>query len=115
MSEYRIQRLGRQLQEEIGSFIVSGKVKDPRVDTFLSVTRVEVSRDLGFADIYVSSFEDSKTLARGVEGLSSAAGFIQGQVGAKLHIRHIPKFRFHVDLSLKEGFELVKRIEEINT
>lgn len=114
MSEYRLQRLGRQLQEEVGAFIVAGKVKDHRVDTFLSITRVDVSRDLSYADVYVSSFEDEKKLERGVVGLNSAAGFIQSQVGAKLHIRQIPKLRFHADLSVREGFDLVKKIEEIN-
>jgi ribosome-binding factor A len=114
MSEYRLQRLGRQLQEEIGAFIVAGKVKDHRVDTFLSITRVDVSRDLAFADVYISSFEDEKKLERGVAGLNSAAGFIQAQIGSKLRIRQTPKMRFHADLSVREGFDLVKRIEEIN-
>jgi ribosome-binding factor A len=114
MSEYRLLRLGRQIQEEIGAFIVAGKVKDYRVDTFLSITRVDVSRDLAFADVYVSSFEDEKKLDRGVTGLNNAAGFIQALIGSKLHIRQIPKLRFHADLSVREGFDLVKRIEEIN-
>jgi len=114
MSEYRLQRLGRQIQEEVGAFIVSGKVKDHRVDTFLSITRVDVSKDLGYADVYVSSFEEEKKLERGVAGLSSAAGFIQAHIGSKLHIRQIPKLRFHADLSVREGFDLVKKIEEIN-
>ena len=114
MSQFRLQRLGRQMQEEVGAFIVAGKVKDFRVDTFLSITRVDVSRDLSFADVYVSSFQDEKHLERGVEGLNSAAGYIQSQVGAKLHIRQIPRLRFHADLSVREGFDLVKRIEDLN-
>lgn len=114
MSEYRLQRLGRQIQEEVGAFIVSGKVKDYRVDTFLSITRVDVSRDLSYADVFVSSFEDDKQLERGVSGLTSAAGFIQSYIGSKLRIRQIPKLRFHADLSVREGFDLVKKIEEIN-
>ena len=114
MSEFRLQRLGKQIQEEVGAFIVGGKVKDHRVDTFLSITHVDVSKDLSFADVYVSSFEDEKSLERGVAGLCSAAGFIQSQVGAKLHIRQIPRLRFHADLSVREGFDLVKRIEELN-
>ena len=109
MSEFRLIRLGRQMQEEIGAFIIAGKVKDYRVDTFLSITRVDVSKDLAYADVYVSSFEDEKRLERGVEGLASAAGFIQSLVGAKLHIRQIPKLRFHADLSVREGFDLVKK------
>ena len=115
MSEFRLQRLGKQIQEEIGAFIVSGKVKDYRVDTFISITRVDVSRDLSFADVYVSNFEDDKKLERAVEGLVSAAGFIQSYIGSKLHIRQIPKLRFHADMSVRDGFDLIKRIEDINS
>ncbi len=113
MSEYRLERLGRQIQEEIGALIVERRVKDPRVDPFLSISRVEVSRDLSFADVYVSSFETEKRLALGVAGLSSAAGFIQAQLNAKMHIRQTPRLRFHVDASIREGFDLVKKTEEL--
>lgn len=114
MSDFRLQRLGVQIQEEVGALIVGGKVKDHRVDPFLSITRVDVSRDLSFADVYVSSFAEEQKLERGVLGLQSAAGFIQAQLGSKLHIRQIPKLRFHADLSVREGFDLVKKIEDLN-
>lgn len=115
MAEYRLERLGRQIQEELGAMIVGGKVKDHRVDPFLSITRVEVSRDLSFADVYVSSFQDEEKLERGVAGLSSAAGFLQSALNAKMHIRQTPRLRFHVDASVREGFDLVKRIEGLGT
>jgi len=114
MSEYRLVRLGRQLQEEIASMIASGKIKDYRVDSFLSVTRVDVAKDLSYADVYVSNFESDEKLEKSVAGLCSAAGFIQAILGSKLHIRLTPKLRFHPDTSVKDGFDLVKRIEEIN-
>lgn len=114
MSEYRLQRLGRQIQEEIGSLIVAGKVKDPRVDALLSIVRVEVSKDLSWADVYVSNFQGGGSLDRGVLGLNSAAGFIQSVLGSKLRIRQTPKLRFHVDPSVQDGFDLVKKIEGLN-
>ena len=114
MSEYRLIRLGRQVQEEIASMIASGKIKDYRVDSFLSVMRVDVARDLSYADVYVSNFESEEKLEKAVAGLSSAAGFIQAILASKMHIRQTPKLRFHPDTSVKDGFDLVKRIEEIN-
>ncbi len=114
MSQYRLIRLGRQIQEEIGALIVEGKIKDYRVDSFLTISRVEVSRDLAFADVHVSSFRESVELERGVIGLQSAAGFIQSILAKKMRIRQTPKLRFHTDSSLREGFDLVKKIEELN-
>jgi ribosome-binding factor A len=114
MGEFRTERVGRLIQEQIGSLIVEGKIKDSRVNPFLSITRVSVSRDLAWAEVYVSTFKPQGSLSRGVEGLQSAAGFIQSQLASHMHIRKTPRLRFHEDLSIKEGFEIVKLIEDLN-
>jgi ribosome-binding factor A len=113
MAEYRLERIGTLLQEKIGSFIITGKIKDPRVDSFLSVTHVQVSRDLAYADVYVSSFKTEKGLAKGVAGLQSAAGFIQAQLGREIRLRQTPRLRFHVDEGIKDEFELIQKIDAL--
>jgi ribosome-binding factor A len=113
MGEFRTERIGRLIQEKIGALIVEGKIKDHRVNPFLSISRVKVSKDLSWADVYVSTFKPETKLARGVEGLQSAAGFIQAQLAKGMRIRLTPRLRFHEDLSIQEGFEIVKKIEEI--
>jgi len=114
MGEFRAERVGQLIQEKIGALIVEGRVKDPRVNPFLSVSRVKVSRDFSWADIYVSTFKPDTNLAKGVQGLQSAAGFIQAQLGKEMRIRQTPKLRFHEDLSIREGFEMVKKLEDLN-
>lgn len=111
MAEYRTERLGHLIQEKISALVLEGRIKDPRVSPFLSITRVQVSRDLSFADVYVSNIRAAAGVERGAEGLQSAAGFIQSQLGAAMHIRKIPRLRFHPDMSVREGFDLVKKIE----
>ena len=58
MGEYRTERVGRLIQEKIGSLIIEGRIKDSRVNPFLSITRVSVSRDLAWAEVYVSTFNN---------------------------------------------------------
>ena len=117
MSGYRTERLGQMLQEKIGSLILEGKIKDSRVNSFISITKVKVSRDLSFADVYVSDVRGSCSEASGkkkdkeVEGLQSAAGFIQSQLGEAMHLRKIPRLRFHADTSVGDSFDLIKKIE----
>jgi ribosome-binding factor A len=111
MSEYRTERLGRLFQEKISSLLLEGKIKDPRVSSFLSITKVGVSRDLSFADVYVSNIRAEADIGRGAAGLQSAAGFIQAHLGNALRIRKIPRLRFHADSSLREGFDMIKKIE----
>ncbi|MDR1058026.1 MAG: 30S ribosome-binding factor RbfA [Treponema sp.] len=111
MSEYRLERLGHLIQEKIGSLILEGKIKDPRVSPFLSITRVTVSRDLAYAEVYVSNIRSGAS--RGVEGLQSAAGFIQAQLARNMRVRKTPKLRFHEDTGIREGFDILKKIETL--
>ena len=113
MAEFRTERLGRQMQEMISALVLEGKIKDPRVSSFISITHVQVSRDLSYADVYVSNINETASLQRSAEGLQSAAGFIQSHLGTALRIRKIPRLRFHADTSIREGFDLVQKIEQL--
>lgn len=113
MGEFRMLRLGNQIRDEISSLIAKGQVKDPRVSTFLNVNRVEVSRDLSFATVYVSSFLPDSRLKLGVDGLNSASGFIQSSIARKLTIRKFPRLTFVVDEGMKEGFLMVNKLNRL--
>lgn len=113
MGQYRIQRLNDQLRDEISQLILRGEVKDPRVNTFLSVNRVEVTSDLGYAKVYVSSFLPDGQVKKGVDGLQAAAGFIQREIAKKLRIRQFPKLQFQVDAGMKAGFDMVQKLNEL--
>ncbi|HCC37101.1 MAG TPA: 30S ribosome-binding factor RbfA [Treponema sp.] len=113
MAEYRTERLGNLIREKISGLILEGKIKDPRVSPFLSITRVNVSRDLSYADVYISNIRADENIGRGAQGLQSAAGFIQANLAAAMHIRKIPHLRFYADTSVRDGFELVKKIEHL--
>ena len=114
MGEFRTERVGNLIREKIGVLILEGKIKDPRVNSFLSVTRVEVSRDFSWAEVYISTFKPEGSLKKGVAGLQSAAGFIQSKLAKEIRLRQIPHLRFHEDSGLREGFEMVKKIEGLS-
>jgi ribosome-binding factor A len=101
------------IQEKLGELIVEGKVKDYRVDGFLSITRVDISSDLSYADVYVSSFKGESSLSRCVEGLQSAAGYIQSRLARFLRVRQTPRLRFHAGMSLEDSFLLNRKIDEL--
>jgi ribosome-binding factor A len=113
MGQYRIPRLNDQLRDEISQLIIRGEVKDPRVSTFLTINRVEVSHDLRYAKVYVSSFLADAQQQKGVEGLNSAAGFIQTAIAKKMSIRQFPHLSFYVDTGMKEGFEMVQKLNAL--
>jgi len=111
MDEKRRKRVEETLRLEISALLMRGEVKDPRVDTFLSITRAEVARDGSHAKLYVSTFRDGDALELGVAGLNNAAGFIQSGVARRLRIRLTPKLVFLPDTGIKEGFEMGEKIK----
>lgn len=113
MGQFRLLRLGEQLRKEISSMLMKHEIKDPRVNEFLSINKVEVSGDLAFAKVYVSSFLDDASVERGVQGLQSAAGFIQSSIARKVSIYRFPKFTFVADYSMKEGYKMVQKLNEL--
>lgn len=113
MGQFRMLKLGEQIREEISGLIMKQKIKDPRVSTFLSINRVEVARDLAYATVYVSSFLNESQIKKGVEGLNSATGFIQSSIAKKLSIYRFPKLTFVADDSIKEGFEMVNKLNRL--
>jgi ribosome-binding factor A len=113
MSELRKKRIEELLRNEIGSLIVMGEIKDPRVTSFLSVTRVEAAKDFSFAKVYVSSFQDEAVMERGVEGLNAAAPFIQYALGRKVRLRLTPKLKFFADKGIRESFEINQKIKDL--
>ena len=113
MGQFRLLRLGEQLRKEISSMLMKHEIKDPRVNEFLSINKVEVSGDLAFAKVYVSSFLDDASVERGVQGLQSAAGFIQSTIARKVSIYRFPKFTFIADYSMKEGYKMVQKLNEL--
>ncbi|MBQ2314027.1 MAG: 30S ribosome-binding factor RbfA [Treponema sp.] len=113
MGQYRLIRLGEQLKQEIATMFIRHEIKDPRVNEFLTINRVEVSGDLANAKVYVSSFMDDNSVRKGVEGLQSAAGFIQSTIAKKLTIYKFPKLAFVADFSMKDGFNMVRKLNEL--
>ncbi|MDN6319137.1 MAG: 30S ribosome-binding factor RbfA [Marinobacter sp.] len=97
----RIDRIGDQMQRELAQ-LIQREVKDPRLG-MVTVNAVKVSRDLGYADIYVSLLSteeltaESPEVQESVSVLNRAAGFLRGQVGRAMKLRVVPQLRFHFD------------------
>jgi ribosome-binding factor A len=102
MSEQRAQRVAEEIKKEV-SQILRDELKDPRVSGLVSVTSVEVARDLKNARIYISVFgnEDEKQIT--LQALTKAAGFIRTEIGRRIRLRHTPVISIHLDHSIAYG------------
>ncbi|WP_302140310.1 30S ribosome-binding factor RbfA [Halomonas alkalicola] len=108
----RTDRVADQLQKEL-AVLIQREVKDPRLG-MVTVSGVEVSRDLGYADVHVTLLgEDTpERIKENLKVLKQAAGFLRGQVARRIKLRHVPELRFHYDESVVRGQRLSSLIQE---
>jgi ribosome-binding factor A len=114
MSETRARRVAEQIKKEIGQIIAS-EIKDPRVAALTSVTEVQVSRDLRYASVYVSIYGSEAEKQETIQTLLRAAGFIRGEIGRRIRLRHTPEIVFRQDQSMEHGArinEVLKNLQD---
>jgi ribosome-binding factor A len=114
MKEFsRLDRIADQMQREL-AVMIQREVKDPRLDAMITVSGVKVSKDLGYADVYVTVLgkEDKpEVIKENMAILKQAAGFLRGRIGQSIKLRVVPQLRFHFDESVQRGQQLSSLIE----
>jgi ribosome-binding factor A len=93
--------------------LVSREVKDPRVGP-VTITQVNLARDLSHAQVYVVPFGGGDAHPQMLEGLAAAAGFLRGEVGRRVGMRHAPRLQFVRDDSFDRAAELSALISAAN-
>ncbi len=104
-------RLGAELVRLLNQLLLS-ELKDPGLDG-VSVTDVEVTRDLGTARIYFSILDPEEEDAPALEAFRRASGFIRGRIGRAVRLRRVPELRFIRDDSTRRGFEIMQLIADV--
>ncbi len=103
MTPDRANRFGELIRAALADVVLT-KMRDPRV-SMVSVTEARVSRDLGFADVYVSSLAATDAKARQdlLNVLNRAAGFLRSAIAKRHDLRTTPRLRFHYDELVEKG------------
>lgn len=109
---YRIERVNALLREEIGG-VLAGELSDPRLSPMTSVTRVDVSRDLSFAKVYVSILGTDEEKAQTLQALKAASGFVHRTIRPNLRMRTVPHLAFYLDEAIEKGAEMLAFIDQV--
>lgn len=114
MPSFKQGRVTEDIKRELTAIL--REVKDPRVKAcFLSIVRVEVTNDLSFCTVYVSTMEGLEQTKKAVEGLKSAAGYVRHEVGSRLQLRHVPQMIFKATDSIEYGASISKMLHDLDT
>jgi ribosome-binding factor A len=110
---HRIERVNALLRREI-SDLIQHQAKDPRLDTFVTVTQVETSPDLKFAKVFVSSIQGKQESEKMLEALAAASGFLRRELSRTIRMRYIPDLTFIWDDSIEHGDHILRLIDQVS-
>ncbi|ABI70844.1 MULTISPECIES: 30S ribosome-binding factor RbfA [Shewanella] len=108
----RTRRIAQQLQQEL-AMVLQRDMKDPRIG-FVTVNDVDVSRDLSYAKVYVTFFEeDTELVQQKIDALTVAAPYVRTLVAGRMKLRVMPELRFIYDSSLVEGMRMSNLVTQV--
>ncbi len=111
MASKRTLRVSELIKREIAD-ILCREIEDPKVG-FVTVSSVDVTRDLRVAFVRVSVMGDDERRQEAVRSLNSAAGFIQKELSSRIRLRYMPKLQFRLDTSIDRFMHIAEILSEI--
>lgn len=103
----RAERIAERIQEELSEILIF-QIGDPRLKG-VSITDVNVDRELAFADIYYSALDVSERSEEILDGFNHARGYLRTELASRISLRTFPRLRFHWDPT----FERAERIDQL--
>jgi len=111
--------MGKKYQRRVSNLIHSHlvellrrKANDPRLQ-MITITDVVVTPDAAQANVHFSVLGGSETRVEARDGLESAAGWLQRELGRRLRLRNTPQLVFHYDPSLERGEHIAGILDEL--
>ena len=108
----RTEKLASTIQQEL-AMIILRELNDPRLTGLPSITRVKVSDDLSFADVYITSMGTAGQQSAALHALQHSAGMMRTKLTKLLSIRQAPFLRFHIDEALKKEMAVLELLDKV--
>ncbi len=109
----RVARVASLIKQEISQMLLND-IKDDRVGAgMVSITAVDVSKDLQHAKIFVSIYGTDAAREETMEGLKAATGFVRSELGHRVRLRRTPEVRFIEDRSIERGTQVLSLINRL--
>jgi ribosome-binding factor A len=112
LTNRRPDRVAEAIREEVAGFLADG-AKDPRVTGLVTVTGVDLTRDLRHAKVFVSVLGSDAERKETFEGLASIASHLKIRVGRALRLRVAPDIEFKADDSIARAARIETLLAQI--
>jgi ribosome-binding factor A len=111
MPTRRQEKIARVVKEAV-SDAIANHLSDPRIESLVSVTKVEVSADMRIADVYLSMFGGTETAQKKTfAAILHARSRIQTILAEQIQSRFCPIINIHRDENFKKSLEIMKLID----
>jgi ribosome-binding factor A len=112
VSKNRLTRISERIREDLSEVLLM-ESSDPRFKG-VTITDVEVDRELAFAEIYVCAIEGSQRSLEVLNALEHAQGYLRNELAHRMDLRIFPRLRFHWDPTLENADKIEQLIKSIH-
>lgn len=113
MANHRSGRINEEVKKEVSN-IIRNDIKDPRITSMISVTEVKVTKDLSYANVYLSVFGGSKEQEEATfNAIKKSSGFIRKELGRRIKLRVTPEVVIERDSSIAQGMHIDSLLAKI--
>ena len=110
----RSDRVAEAIREEVATFLAED-AKDPRITGMVTVTGVEITRDLRHAKVFVSVMGTEKEQRTTLEGLASLAPHLRSRLAKSLKLRFAPELEFRHDPSVERAARIETLLAQVKS
>ena len=111
MASFKFSRTAEDVKRELTDIFRT--LKDPRINGMLTIVKVDLSTDLSYCKVYVSSMDGYQAAKSAVKGLNSAAGYVRRELGNRLKMRRTPEMIFEADDSIEYSAHINQLLHDI--
>ena len=109
----RIQKVSSLLKKEL-SVILNNDIDESIIlDNFISISNIEISTDLYYCKIYITSAVEDEQKEKIVNSLNNLKSFIRHKLTQRIQMRRIPELTFKVDMALEKGLAVLKVLDKL--
>ena len=110
-NNYRIAKVSSLLKKEITLILQNDLENDLLRRNFINISKIDLTRDLQFCKIYVTSTAEEGIRKEIIDNLNLAKNFIRHTLVKRIEMRRVPEMTFKDDTVLEKGLSVLKLLE----
>jgi len=109
----RMQKVSSLLKKELSLILNNDLGEEIISDNFISISKIEISPDLYYCKIYITSSVGDEQKVKIVDSLNNSKSFIRHKLTQRIQMRRIPEVTFKIDRALEKGLSVLKLLDKL--